>query len=81
MRMRHFLGPKWPSYPNENFFRKPVNKPCSFHSSLSTSKFLGRIIDVSLSDRNSSVELAHRLLAGLRIKDKSHFNDAQKLCI
>ena len=32
-----FLGPKWPIYPNENFFRKSVNKPCcSFHSCLST---------------------------------------------
>ena len=30
------LGPKQPICPNENFFRKPVNKPCSFHSSLST---------------------------------------------
>ena len=31
-----FLGPKWPISPNENFFRKPVNKPCFFHSCLST---------------------------------------------
>ena len=31
-----FLGPKWPISPNENFFRKPVNEPCSFHSCLST---------------------------------------------
>ena len=31
-----FLGPKWPISPNENFFRKPVNKPCFFHSYLST---------------------------------------------
>ena len=38
-------------------------------------KFLGRIIDGSLSDRNSSVELADKLLAGLRIIEKSHFND------
>ena len=29
-------GPKWPICPNEDFFRKPVNKPCSFHSCLST---------------------------------------------
>ena len=26
-----FLGPKQPICPNENFFRKSVNKPCSFH--------------------------------------------------
>ena len=31
-----FLGPKWPIFPNENFFRKPVNEPCFFHSCLST---------------------------------------------
>ena len=31
-----FLGPKWPICPNENFFRKPVNEPCFFHSCLST---------------------------------------------
>ena len=31
-----FLGPKQPICPNENFFRKPVNEPCSFHSCLST---------------------------------------------
>ena len=31
-----FLGPKWSICPNKNFFRKPVNKPCSFHSCLST---------------------------------------------
>ena len=30
------LGPKQPICPNTNFFRKLVNKPCSFHSSLST---------------------------------------------
>ena len=32
----HFLGPKWLISPNENFFRKPVNEPCFFHSCLST---------------------------------------------
>ena len=30
-----FLGPKWPICPNDNFFRKPVNEPCFFHSCLS----------------------------------------------
>ena len=29
------LGPKRPTYPNENYFRKPVNEPCFFHSCLS----------------------------------------------
>ena len=41
-------------------------------------KFLGHKIDDSLSNRNSSVELADKLLAGLRIIDKSHFNGTQK---
>ena len=30
------LSPKWSISPNENFFRKPVNEPCFFHSCLST---------------------------------------------
>ena len=30
-----FLGPKWLISPNENFFRKPLNEPCFFHSWLS----------------------------------------------
>ena len=42
-------------------------------------KFLGHITDGSLSDRNSSGELTAKLLAGLRIIDKSHFNGTQKL--
>ena len=36
-------------------------------------KFLGHIIDGSLSDRNSSAELADKLLAGLKTNDRSHF--------
>ena len=31
-----FLGIKWLICPNENFFRKPLNEPCSFHSCQST---------------------------------------------
>ena len=31
-----FLVPKWPISKNENFFRKPINEPCFFHSCLST---------------------------------------------
>ena len=30
------LGPKWPIWSNESFFRKSVNNRCSFHSWLST---------------------------------------------
>ena len=42
-------------------------------------KFLGHIIDGSLLDRNSSVELADKLLAGLATIDRSHFTGTQKL--
>ena len=31
-----FLDPNWPISPNENFFIKPLNQPCFFHSYLST---------------------------------------------
>ena len=31
-----FLGTKWLIFSNENFFRRPVNKLCSFHTCLST---------------------------------------------
>ena len=44
-------------------------------------KFLGRIIDGSISDRNSSAELTDKLLVGLRVIDKSHFTGTQKLWI
>ena len=33
-----FWDPKWPTCPNENFFRKPVTGPCSFHSCVSKCK-------------------------------------------
>ena len=42
-------------------------------------KFLGRIIDGSISGRNSSVELTDKLLSGLSVIDKSHFTGMQKL--
>ena len=44
-------------------------------------KFLGCIIDGSISDRNSSAELTDKLLSGLSVIDKSHFTGTQKLCI
>ena len=44
-------------------------------------KFLGRIMSGSLSDRNSSAELADKLLAGLKSIDRSHFTGTQKLWI
>ena len=33
-----FLGGEWPIFPNKDCFRKPVSKPCSFHSCQSTFK-------------------------------------------
>ena len=44
-------------------------------------KFLGRMIDSSISDRNFSAELIDKLLAGLSVIDKSHFTRTQKLSI
>ena len=31
-----FWGSNWPIFLNKNFFRKPVDEPCFFHSCLST---------------------------------------------
>ena len=44
-------------------------------------RFLGRIIDGSISDGNSSAELKDKLLAGLSVIDRSHFTGTQKLWI
>ena len=44
-------------------------------------KFLGCIIDGSISDKNSSAELKDKLLAGLSVIDRSHFTGTQKLWI
>ena len=44
-------------------------------------KFLGRIINGSISDRNSLAELTDKLLAGLKVIEKSHFTGTQKLRI
>ena len=41
-----FLGPKWHTSPNNNFFRKPVNEPSFFHSYLSTCQKLKSDIDL-----------------------------------
>ena len=42
-----FLSPKWLISPNENFFRKPLNEPCFFHSWLSMCQKLKSDINVS----------------------------------
>ena len=42
---------------------------------------MGRVIDGSISDRNSSTELTDNLLAGLSDIGKSHFTGTQKLWI
>ena len=56
-----FLGPKWPIFPNENSFRKPVNKPCSFHSCLSISQKSKSDINVLMKYwqlKNTEISLA-----------------------
>ena len=58
---------------------EPSSSISSIHSR--PVKFLVCIIDGSLSERNSSVELADKLLVGLRTIDKSHFIGTQKLWI
>ena len=44
-------------------------------------RFLGRIIDGSITDRKSVDELAEKLSDGLKIIDKSPFKGTQKLWI
>ena len=44
-----FLSPKWPICPNENIFRKPANKPCSFHSYLATCQKSKSDINLSMT--------------------------------
>ena len=44
-------------------------------------KFLGRIIDGSLTNRKSIDELEDKLLSGLKINDGSYFSGTQKLWI
>ena len=44
-------------------------------------KFLGRIIDGSISDRKSIDELEQKLLEGLKVISKSCFKGSQKLWI
>ena len=56
-----FLGPKWPISPNENFFRKPVNELCFFHSCLSTCQKWKSDIDLLLKYwqlKNTEISLA-----------------------
>ena len=58
-----FLGPKWPISPNENFFRKPVNEPCFFHSCLSTCQKSKSDINLLVKYwrlKNTEISLAER---------------------
>ena len=61
-----FLGPKWPISPNENFFRKPVNEPCFFHSCLSTCQKSKSDINLLVKYwqlKNTEISLAKPFLA------------------
>ena len=42
-------------------------------------KILGRVIDWSLTDKKYVKEMEEKLLAGLKVIDKSHFSGSQKL--
>ena len=58
-----FLSPKWPISQNQNFFRKPVNKPRSFHSCLSTSQKSNSDINLLTKYvrlKNTEISLAER---------------------
>ena len=60
----HFLGPKWPIFSNENFFRKPVNEPCFFSSCLSTCQKSKWDINLLMSYwrlKNTEISLAESL--------------------
>ena len=63
MRMCNFWAqnPKWTISPNENFFRKPVNELCFFHSCLSTCQKWKSDIDLLLKYwqlKNTEISLA-----------------------
>ena len=60
----HFLGPKWPIFSNDNFFRKPVNEPCFFSSCLSTCQKSKWDINLLMSYwrlKNTEISLAESL--------------------
>ena len=50
-----FVDPKWINFPKRKFFRKPGDKPSSYHSSLST--FQESKSDISLFMKNTEILL------------------------
>ena len=69
------LDPKWPICPNENFFRKPVNEPCSFHSCLSTCQKSKWDINLLVKYRrlkNTEISLADSFLRMLMNHNNFH---------
>ena len=69
-----------------SFSISPSSDPSVYSSSIPSIhakpvKFLGRIIDGSLTDRKSIEELEAKLLSSLKIIDGSYFSETQKLCI
>ena len=58
-----FLGPKWPISSNKNFFKKPVNEPCFFHSCLFTCEKSRSEINLLVKYRqlkNTGISLAEK---------------------
>ena len=75
-----FLGPKWPIYPNKNFFRKPINEPCFFYSCLSTCQKSKSDINLLVKYwwfRNTEISLAEShfcFYLGTRFFPSMHFS-------
>ena len=85
-KSRSFVIVKGRSLNTTPFCTSPPESPTDFSNyipSIHTEpvKFLGRIIDGSLSDRRSIDELEKKLLDGLSMINKSSFKGAQKLWI
>ena len=67
-----FWGIKWPICPNENFFRKPVNEPCSFHSCLSTCQKSKSDFNLLVKFDNKGILKSHypRAIFGCNLKTR-----------
>ena len=69
-----FFSPKWSISPNKNFFRKPINEPCFFHSCLSTCQ-------KSNSDINLLVKYWWLKNTGISLAITSYWNQRHFLTI
>ena len=75
MRMRNFWAQNGP-FPQMRFFQKPVNKPCFFHSCLSTCQKSKSDINLLVKYwqlKNTEISLAERLRRMLINHKNFHF--------